>query len=81
MPDDFTCQGVLVLALTGLMQKIHRCMLTVQFYNLPLYSTWQNIRRNICKSGCILITVPSLEESVCIGDEGQVGSELHAIMK
>ncbi|CAB3980343.1 Hypothetical predicted protein [Paramuricea clavata] len=34
-------------------------------------STWQNIRRNICKSGCILITVPSLEESVCIGDEGQ----------
>ena len=40
--------------------------------------TWQNIRRSICKSGCILITVPSLEESVCIGDEGQPILDLHS---
>ncbi|XP_028398716.1 uncharacterized protein LOC114522268 [Dendronephthya gigantea] len=34
-------------------------------------STWKNIRQNICKPGCLLIAVPSLEESICIGDGRQ----------
>lgn len=44
------------------------------YSNCPLYfcSTWQNIRQNICKRGSILVTVPSVEESVCLGDEQMV---------
>lgn len=39
-------------------------------------STWKNIRQNLSKSGSILITIPSLEESLCIGDGGKVCSDI-----
>ncbi|XP_046849865.1 uncharacterized protein LOC124443418 [Xenia sp. Carnegie-2017] len=41
-------------------------------------STWKNIRRNLSKSGSILITIPSLEESLCIGDGGKEIMDIHS---